>query len=276
MQLDYLPPLLGLLAGVTVFAGTLPFPMIARRVGPRGVGSLQAVAGGVLAYLSLEIGAGVASYVEGLAAPETLGEFLEASIVTTLAMVGTWYALAVSERWEGFSRLVARAGVPDGGDLAPARVSLIVAVGLGIHNVGEGLAIAAALLAGAVARAMLFTIGFAIHNFTEGFAISGPITGSAAKHRPPYRFLAMTAAIAGLPTLLGASVYYVAVPSEMLVATMNTIAVASIIYAMLRINLSALAKLGGPSSPAFWLSIAAGVALTYTVESIILFTGAQA
>ncbi|MCE4598851.1 MAG: ZIP family metal transporter [Desulfurococcales archaeon] len=277
------PIIMGFIAGATVFLGTLPFPIIARRAGLRGVGLLQALSGGVLAYLALEVGAAVSEYVESLASPATLREFLIASLSTTVALLGTWYMLSASENWGGIDALVRSSllkAISIDSAARPAaykalsmagRTSVIVALGLGIHNVGEGFAIAAALLGGAVASAVLFTIGFAIHNFTEGFAIAGPLTGEAGKiHKMPLGFLAITAAIAALPTMAGASIYYIAPPSDMLVALLNTIAEASLVYALIRVNLSALGKLGGPSSPLFWTALGLGVALTYGIESMVL------
>jgi hypothetical protein len=54
---------------------------------------------------------------------------------------------------------------------------------------------------------------------------------------------------------------------------LNTAAEASLIYALLHVNLSALSKLGGVSSPRFWLALVAGVATALGTESFLLFSG---
>ena len=276
------PLLLGGVAGATVFLGSLTLALAAGRLGKRGVGLLQAFSGGILAYLALEVGSSVSEYVEGLAASSRLGEFLAASAATTLALFGTWALLSAAERWEGLDSLLRSlmapgspgvGSLPSGSVLRMAgRTSLIVAVGLGLHNVGEGFAIATALLEGAVASAVVFTVGFAIHNYTEGFAITGPLAAVSGRLRPPARFLLLVSLIAALPTLLGALVYYIAPPSDMVLAVLATVAEASLVYALIRVNLSALGRLGGPGSLAFWFSLGLGVAATYTIEAVVLLS----
>jgi zinc transporter ZupT len=75
-----------------------------------------------------------------------------------------------------------------------------VAVGIGLHNLGEGLAIGAAFALGEAALGTLLIIGFTLHNTTEGLAIIAPI----AKERPTLLALARLGAIGGVPTIAGA------------------------------------------------------------------------
>jgi len=93
--------------------------------------------------------------------------------------------------------------------------------------------------------------------------------------RVEWRLLSLIAGLsllAGLPVIPGALVYYLGFSSDIALATLYTIATASIVYAMLHINLSALSKLGGVSSPLFWISIFSGIGLAYTTETILLFS----
>ncbi|MFN3805385.1 MAG: ZIP family metal transporter, partial [Pyrobaculum sp.] len=151
-------------------------------------------------------------------------------------------------------------------------IAFVIAAAFGIHNVGEGFAIAASLLTGAVASAILFTIGFAIHNATEGFAIVGPLfTDRGVVVKP--QTLVLLALFAGLPTVAGVSVYYVGIAHGLFIAMLNTVANASIVYALLHVNLGALAKLGGVSSPRFWTALTLGVAIAYTTESLVMLAG---
>lgn len=106
----------------------------------------------------------------------------------------------------------------------------MVAIALGVHNIGEGFATASSLLAGAVKSALTYTIGFAVHNATEGFAVAGPsLTGRTSVG--PARLSAL-AALAGLPTLAGVAVYYTGFSNGLFLALLNAIANASMPWSM--------------------------------------------
>jgi ZIP family zinc transporter len=79
-------------------------------------------------------------------------------------------------------------------------LALLVAIGIGLHNLGEGLAIGAAYAAGALALGALLVIGFAVHNTTEGLAVVAPV----AKNRPSLLKLAGLGLLAGGPAIIGA------------------------------------------------------------------------
>ncbi|MEM4400602.1 MAG: hypothetical protein QW776_05565, partial [Candidatus Nitrosocaldus sp.] len=78
-------------------------------------------------------------------------------------------------------------------------IAYMIAVGIGLHNLGEGLAIGAALAVGAIALSKFLIIGFTIHNTTEGFAIASPLVRSKVK----ITHFAMLGMIAGIPTIVG-------------------------------------------------------------------------
>src|SRR4029077_19495177 len=83
------------------------------------------------------------------------------------------------------------------------RLSLMVAIGIGLHNLGEGLAIGSAYAVGSLALGAFLVIGFAIHNTTEGLAIVAPL----ARAQPPgLGRLSALGLIAGGPAILGAVV----------------------------------------------------------------------
>lgn len=253
-----LPLLYGLLAGITVLIGAVTMYKAREKLKTGHLGVLQAIAGGVLAYLALETGHEASEYVESLAKPDTLLDFLTASITTTLAFIITFLALAMGER------LGLRAG------MSPTyATAFVISLALGVHNVGEGFAIAASLLAGALASAVLFTVGFAIHNATEGFAIVGPLLGDR-NARPSLMYITGLSMLAGLPVIPGVAVYYAGFNNALFIAILNTVANASIVYALLHVNLSALSKLGGLTSYKFWASLTAGVALAFSTESLLL------
>ena len=75
-----------------------------------------------------------------------------------------------------------------------------MAVGIGLHNLGEGVAIGSAYAAGALALGAFLVVGFALHNTTEGLAIVAPV----AKTEPSLGRLALLGLIAGAPAVLGA------------------------------------------------------------------------
>jgi ZIP family zinc transporter len=85
--------------------------------------------------------------------------------------------------------------------LAPgAQLALLIAIGIGLHNLGEGLAIGSAYAVGALALGAFLVVGFAIHNTTEGLAIVAPVAAA----RPSLRRLAVLGLVAGAPAILGA------------------------------------------------------------------------
>ena len=81
------------------------------------------------------------------------------------------------------------------------RLSIMIAIGIGVNNFSEGLAIGQSYASGAIGLALILIIGFAAHNATEGFGIAGPLTGLSK--RPSLRFLAVTGLVGGGPTFLG-------------------------------------------------------------------------
>lgn len=84
---------------------------------------------------------------------------------------------------------------------SPRHLATMIAVGIGLHNFSEGLAIGQSYASGAIALAVVLIVGFGAHNATEGFGIAGPLTGIPEKTQ--ISFLAKMGIIGGSPTFIG-------------------------------------------------------------------------
>jgi len=115
---------------------------------------------------------------------------------------------------------------------AARRLSLLMAVGIGLHNFGEGLAIGGSAARGEISLATLLVIGFALHNATEGFGIVAPL--AAESDRPSWPFLLAMGAIGGGPTLLGTIVGHQFTSDAVSVAFL-TLAAGSIVYVVMQL-----------------------------------------
>lgn len=87
--------------------------------------------------------------------------------------------------------------------LKPLTISMMIAIGIGLHNFGEGLAIGAAIVLGEIALSTFLIVGFTLHNTTEGLAIVAPIAKSERSRSKVIKRLIMMGLIAGTPTIVG-------------------------------------------------------------------------
>ena len=115
---------------------------------------------------------------------------------------------------------------------SPAKqMSLLIAVGIGLHNFAEGLAIGQAAASSEITLATVLVIGFALHNATEGFGIVAPL--AAEQHhdgtRPSWPFLLTMGAIGGGPTFIGTAIGHSFTSTPMSVLFL-TLAAGSIVY----------------------------------------------
>ncbi|HWT25454.1 MAG TPA: ZIP family metal transporter [Solirubrobacteraceae bacterium] len=177
--------LLGVYVGVIPIAlGMLWLPWM-RRVPPRVLRVVMGLTIGLLAVLAID------ATLEGLA---LAGEGSQAFGGAALVLVGgaaAYLVLSGLGTWLDDRGARTRDG---------ARLALLVAIGIGLHNLGEGLLIGTAYATGALALGAFLVVGFALHNTTEGLAIVAPI----AHARPRARHLAALGLLAGAPAALGA------------------------------------------------------------------------
>jgi ZIP family zinc transporter len=176
--------LLGLYVGVIpVTVGLLWLPWL-RRVGPAAIRFLLALTVGLLLFLAVD------ATFEGLdiagGGPQAFG----GPAVVILGAIAAFLILSAADAWISSRR----------GGIGGGRLALLIALGIGLHNLGEGLAIGSAYAIGELALGAFLVVGFALHNTTEGLAVVAPL----ANERPGWRRLALLGALAGAPAVLGA------------------------------------------------------------------------
>jgi zinc transporter, ZIP family len=187
--------LIGLYVGVIPVAiGMLWLPWV-RGVDARWMRFLLAFTIGLLAFL------GIDALLEGTElAGSGPGSFGGAALVW-LGAAGAYLALTAVDGWLRSRR--ERAAESDAGDAGSLgyRAAFLVALGIGLHNLGEGLAIGSAYAIGSLALGAALVVGFALHNTTEGLAIVAPV---AREGRARLDRLLLLGVLAGAPAVLGA------------------------------------------------------------------------
>jgi zinc transporter ZupT len=183
--------LLGLAAGfIPVYLGLVPLPLF-RRLSASNKGLLISFSVGVLLFLFVE----VTRNALDLAKFSATGP-----VLFTLGLIlGLGGPAVVTYRRRTANGSGQLANGPGPTKLFTA---YMIAVGIGLHNFGEGLALGAAYAAGQLALTTILVIGFALHNGTEGMGISGPISDVPIRVRQPL----LLGFLAGFPTILGSVV----------------------------------------------------------------------
>jgi zinc transporter ZupT len=176
--------LLGVYAGVIpVFIGLLWLPFV-RSVDRRWIDFFLSLTIGLLVFL------GVDALVEAIETSGLIAGAFQGPALVVLGVLGTPLVLAALGQWRGGLRH----------ERTPLEVAALIALGIGLHNLGEGLAIGTSYATGEIALGTFLVIGFLLHNTTEGLGIVTPLSDQ----RPRLASLILLGALAGVPTVLGA------------------------------------------------------------------------
>lgn len=244
--------LIGFYVGVVpVSLGLLWFPFL-RRLGGSGMNFVLALTVGLLVWLVVD---GLLEAVK--IAGELPGVFSAVPLVLLVALL-TLLGLLGTER-------LFRRGREEASRLG---TSYRIASGIGLHNLGEGLAIGAAFALGEAALGAFLVIGFTLHNITEGVGIAAPIL----KERPRLAHFVWLALIGGGPAILGTWIAGFAY-SKLLAAIFLAVgigAILQVIYEVTRLLLKDSARSKSPALSASNLGgLTAGIAVMYATALLV-------
>jgi zinc transporter, ZIP family len=289
--------LLGFIAGVTILIG-LPMGRL-RSVKPGTRQFLNAIAIGILIFLIWDVlvhafepvdhalgklhdGSGGVGPVAGYAALFFLGITVGlGSLVLYEGWLGSRARAAASSSSSSSSssrgfgpgtmapeELAAPRARGISGWSTARRLSLLIAVGIGLHNFGEGLAIGGSAASGEIGLATVLVIGFALHNGTEGFGIVAPL--ATEEDRPSWGFLLLMGLIGGGPTFVGTAVGRQFTSDAMSVIFL-TLAAGSILYVV--IQLLGVAHKNGKKELIYW-GVLLGLSAGFVTDMVVTAGGA--
>jgi ZIP family zinc transporter len=235
--------ILGLIAGFTIFLGLpigrLKAPSIALR------SLLNGITIGVLIFLLWDVLSHAVEPVDkaltaaSIDKTQSWGQFTGLLAVFFIAIALGLLGLVAYDRW--LVRSIAAKRLTESDDRCagvlrlghPAsRLAFLIAVGIGLHNFSEGLAIGQSAASGQISLALVLVIGFGLHNATEGFGITAPLAGS--EQRPGWGQLALLGIIGGGPTLVGTLLGTVFVNDVVSIAFL-ALAAGSILYVIVQL-----------------------------------------
>ncbi|MEX2290073.1 MAG: ZIP family metal transporter [Mycobacteriales bacterium] len=238
--------LLGTYVGIVpVLLGMLLLPVL-RRTGRAVVRLLLAVTVGLLAFLAIDATA------EGVQLAEAAGgAFGGAALVVVGAALG-FLLLDGVDRWLRSQRQTAYR------DTSGLRLAFMIALGIGLHNLGEGLAIGSAYAVGELALGAALVVGFALHNTTEGIAVVAPLTDD----RPSRLRLLGLGLLAGGPAVPGALIG-AAINNAELSAFLLGIGVGAIVQVIVQVLPAVRRRADAALDPLAVGGVAGGILLMY-------------
>ena len=243
--------LLGIYVGVIpVMLGMLWYPFM-RRIDRRWLSAILALTVGLLLFLFVD------TVLEALEmAAELPGVFQGVSLVIFGTLFSLGVLMAIGQRR---------------GDHSPTGVATLIALGIGLHNLGEGLAIGAAFATGAAALGSFLVIGFTLHNITEGIGIAAPLVRGET---PRIWTFAGLAVLAGAPAMLGTWIggYAFSPFLAVLFLSIGAGAILQVIWEVGKLLLRDAQRLGQPAVS--WLNFAgitAGILIMYLTAFMVKF-----
>jgi zinc transporter, ZIP family len=242
--------LIGIYVGfIPVGLGLLWYPLL-RRMGRTGMQAVLSLTVGLLIFLLFD------TFAEALElVAETAGVFGGAPLIFLVALLA-------------FGALIAIGGGKSERTASKLGVAYRIALGIGLHNLGEGLAIGAAFALGEAALGTFLVIGFTLHNITEGIGIAAPI----ARERPRWWHFVALAALAGLPAVLGVWIggfIFNALVAAIFLA-LGAGAIAQVVYEVGRLIVRQSHDEGAPLlSPATFAGLAAGIVIMYATALLV-------
>ena len=276
--------LLGFIAGVTILIGLplgkvrAPRPGLRQFLNALAIGILLFLLWDVLVHAFEPVDIALGRLHDGDAG---IGPVLGYGALFFLGLATGLLSLVYYESWLASRRQPGNfgPGTMAPGELAAARpgiagwsaarrLSLLIAVGIGLHNFGEGLAIGGSAAAGEIGLATVLVIGFALHNGTEGFGIVAPL--AAEDDRPSWGFLLLMGLIGGGPTFLGTAVGSQFTSDAMSVIFL-TLAAGSILYVV--IQLIGVALKAGRKNLLYY-GVLAGLAAGFVTDMVVTAGGA--
>ncbi len=276
---------LGFIAGVTILLGLPLGRMRAPRPALRQF--LNAVAIGILVFLAWDVLAHAWEPIDGALADlhdhhGGLGPVFGYGTLFFAGLIVGLMSLVYYEAWLGRQKpdvptsvgamatptaIAAPTGIAAWSD--GRRLALLIAVGIGLHNFGEGLAIGGSAANGEIGLATILVIGFALHNATEGFGIVAPL--AAEGDRPSWGFLLAMGAIGGGPTFIGTLVGH-QFASDAVSVVFLTLAAGSILYVIVQL-LGVAQRVIARRDLLFW-GLLVGLAAGFITDMVVTAGGA--
>jgi len=257
----------GLMTLLGVYVGLIPVGMgmlwlpFVRRITAEWMRVLIGFTVGLLAFLTID------AMIEGIdlagSAPSAFG----GPLLVFLGVVVAYLALSAVEGYLSGRERQVRQGPPAAGAAAAgtsAFLALLVAIGIGLHNLGEGLAVGSSYAGGALALGAFLVIGFAIHNTTEGLAIVAPL----AETRPRLGRLAGLGLIAGGPAIVGAWIGAAAF-NPSLGAFLFGLGAGAIVQVIRQLWPAMRETAGDSLPPAAVMGMLAGIAVMYATSLLV-------
>jgi zinc transporter, ZIP family len=243
---------------------------------------LSALATGILVFLFWDVMSNAVEPMDATLHAHDWGKFAELSVLGIAGFVGGLMSLVYYEAW-----MKSRAGRRSSPLIGPGaaavdefagrrqldltnpaiRLAFLIAIGIGVHNFGEGLAIGQAAASNEISLAVTLIIGFGLHNATEGFGICGPLSGEGIV--PSWRLIALLGLIGGGPTFLG-TVVGQAWTSDAISVVFFTVAGGSILYVVQ--ELFAVNRKYGHPVLIMWLLVL-GVLLGFATDFVVTAAG---